>query len=443
MLKKPKKRGQILVEFIYVFPIMLVVLLAALDFTRIFTRELELNFAAYMGARVAAVHSGEDTTIVRKHIRKYSNLYSKLDDNNTKIELATNNNTNTKFIILRRDIMPITRFLWWDTITQVAVAPFMEESVPSSYITYKTNYHYRGSEAYNGKPIIKSLAYKYKDNFARHEATFSGSGMLNNLLPSKWYPQTVITSSARWLAALKGEAWPPYPMLEWWGDAGIGGIIMNKPSKLVIDAMIFRRPSRDNPLTRRYTGFLVGYGKVSFSGGGISPRPSQCWETHTCGPAGYYNAYAANPVFWGFFSDYGASHHAFAYNPCRRKIIVCTPFGCHCVWCVYHKWTRVTHYISSHAGGNMWERNGRYWNFYNAVWALAALPEVYATSVYHANYWNIEGDCWHNCWSGKPDYAPNVVNGMSGFKDYLNQLEKRPPYDEQQTWCDPWAEENR
>ena len=208
---------------------------------------------------------------------------------------------------------------------------------------------------------------------------------------------------------------------------------MDKPSQLTTDAMIYRMLHSANPYTRRYTGFLVGYGKVSFSGGGISPPPEECWDNHAnCGPDGFYNASAWNGWFW---NDNYASHYAFATDPCVDPVIVCDPWGCHCVWCNDHEWTPVFHSIHVHAGGAMWEHNGKYWNYYNAIWALAALPEVYATSVYNANYQNIEGDCWHNCWMGRPDYAPDMVNFIPGFKDYLNQLENAPPYDEQQHSC--------
>lgn len=62
-MKTQRERGQAIVEYIIIFPVLLLLVLGALQFALIYQAKFTLNYAAFMGARQGALKNGSMTSI--------------------------------------------------------------------------------------------------------------------------------------------------------------------------------------------------------------------------------------------------------------------------------------------------------------------------------------------------------------------------------------------
>jgi len=62
-MKRPSQRGQSIVEYIIIFPVLLILILGAMQFALIYQAKFTLNYAAFMGARQGALKNAKLTPI--------------------------------------------------------------------------------------------------------------------------------------------------------------------------------------------------------------------------------------------------------------------------------------------------------------------------------------------------------------------------------------------
>ncbi len=438
-MKDKDKRGQILVEAVMVLPIILVLLFASLDFAKIFVRQIEINFLAYNTARIMMVHS-PDVGIVDKHMNEFSDLYKYINKNHLTKKIEDDNQTGLHYLVLDYKMHKTIKIVpWQGDLVRRAVAPFQMGDPNPRFIPYK----WKGTTTANGEPAIKGFDQDFRKGMAKREGVVtstSGTG-LSSFLMKQWYPEKVNVGGVSFLEAAKWNFWG---MLWWYG-------YLDKYTRKAIDAymMMGYTPvgmGNDEWLSRKYTGFMHGKDRITYWGTATSPKPPIAWDEFgpSCengwGGEYYAHSWTRQPAD-AWTRDDGAFYWAESHEICTDPVY--DPWG-DCLWCAHSEFTPVTHFMISHAGGNIWGNHRSYWNFYNAVWALANIPESYATATYRATYWNIEDDWFHGGWMDEaPSYRPDQVSGMamspigfgsqSGMKEYANQIPKPDPKDEQNT----------
>ncbi len=444
------KSGQMLVEAVIILPIVLMILFSSLDFGRAFIRQIELNFLAYNAARIMMVHQ-PDTAIVRQHIEAYSSLYRNLNRNEDKIKstIIHDDSSDAYVLSIEYSVQRSVSLVPWDTLlVRRGVAPFIMGDPNPRDIPYKWNRHTN----INGEPAIEGYDHVFRKGLARREGvvTSLSGNSLSSFLMKQWYPEKVNVGGVSFLEAAK---------LNWWGLIWWYGYL-DPDTRDAIDAyMMFGLTpvgyGNDEWLTRKYTGFMHGKDRFTYWGMATSPPPPIYWdEGPDCatGNGGFYyaNSWTARP-FDVWSRDDGAMYWAESHEVCTEPIE--GPWGC--IWCAHSEFTPVTHYVMAHAGGGMWNSNTRNnWNFYNAIWTLALLPESYATATYYSNYWNIKDDMLHTEWqNSEPSYKPNEVSGFSaafaGFGSnnnmdkYAGFIPQGNPADEQRTLWMSGSDESR
>ena len=436
-MKKDNKKGQILVEAVMVLPIILVILFSTLDFAKIFVRQIEINFLAYNTARIMMVHS-PDASIVDKHMDEFRSLYKYIDRNNLTKKIETDNETGTHYLVLDYKMHKTVKIVPWNgDLIRRAVAPFQMGDPNPRHIPYK----WKGTTTSHGEPAIKGFDYDFRNGMAKREgvvSSTSGSG-LSSFLMKQWYPEKVNVGGVSFLQAAKWNLWG---LIWWWG-------YLDSDTRKAIDAyMMFGLTpvgwGEDEWLSRKYTGFMHGKDRITYWGMATSPPPPIAWSggpSCSTGWGGQYYAHSWTKQPTDAWSrDDGAFYWAQSHEVCTEPIE--GPWGC--IWCAKSEFTPVNHFMITHAGGGIWSNRRSYWNFYNAVWALANIPESYATATYRATYWNIEDDWMHMGWEDNtPDYRPDQVTGFtmspigfgsqSGMAHYAELIPPRDPADEQNT----------
>ena len=450
MLKeKDKKKGQMLVEAVISLPIILVILFSTLDFARYFVRQIEMNFLAYNTARIMMVHS-PDTSIVSQHLDEYHTLYRNVTKNSVRKEIQQDDTSGVYFLAIEHDVSKSVALVPWDSfLVSRAVAPFqMGDSNPRDI-----PYEWKGQTTHDGEPAIKGFDNDFRNGMAKVEGVVkstSGTG-LSSFLMKQWYPEKVNVGGVSFLEAAKLNLLGIF----WWYA------YLDRDTRRAIDAyMMFGYTpvgrGEDEWLSRKYTGFMHGKDRIGYWGVGTSPPPPIDWDRFgpscSTGWGGQYYANSWTPDMGGALSkDDGAFYWAQSHEICTHPVY---GWHHHCIWCAKSEFTPVRHYVYAHAGGGMWSNKRNYWNFYNAVWALALLPESYATATYYSDYWNIKDDWYHFSWEDRvPDYRPDQVRGMSmnafgmgsqsGMAHYAELIPQSDPKDEQHNWMGEGSDEQR
>ncbi len=457
-----RRKGQFLVEAAIALPIVLVLLFSILDFVRVFERQIELNFLAYNAARIMMVHSA-DPNIVTQHLQEYGGsvpgspkLYNNLKNGAVQVHIDQDDTSGIFYLTISHGMKRSVLFVPSFDITRLGVAAFPMGASQNQDIPYK----WEGKTTSNGEPAIKGFDQEYRKTLPRRETDINKTGTgVATFLAKQWYPKKVNVGGVSYLEAAKfASIWT----MIWWM-----AMVVDKPTRKALDAYMMMGAGpwsvgngsdwtgdEEAPwLGRKYTGFLHGKDKIEYWGMGESPPPDNEWDegpSCSCGMCGFYYANSWTPGLQAISGKDGDFYWAQSQEVCTDPIE--TPWGC--IWCAHSEFEPVEHFTYSHAGGQMWGGKGDYWNFYNAVWAYALLPESYATATYHSAYFNIKPDMWHFPWGGKPGYAPDEVSGMSaalfgagsksGMKMYLNMLENQDPKDEQKAFFGIWgSSENR
>lgn len=445
--KDKSKKGQMLVEAVIVLPIILVILFSSLDFARFFIRQIELNFLAYNAARIMMVHN-PDVSIVDQHLDAHSGLYRNLKKDWVQKSIEHSDTGDVYYLIIEHEMSKSVSLVPWnDLLVRRGVAPFQMGDPNPRHIPYEWN----GAQSINGEPAILGLDHTFRNGMAKIEGVVtstSGSGLASFLM-KQWYPEKVNVAGVSFLQAVKWNLWG---MLWWFG-------YLDSDTRRAIDAYMFFGltpvgSGNDEWLSRKYTGFMHGRDRMGYWGIGTSPPPPIAWSGGPSCATGFSGQYIANswtPDMSGAWSgDDGAFYWAQSREICTEPIT--TPWGC--IWCRASEFTPVQHYVYAHAGGGLWSNKRNYWNFYNAVWALALLPESYATATYYSDYWNIEDDWSHYSWENRvPSYRPDRVSGMSmntwgmgsqgGMANYAKLIPQNDPRDEQHNWMNEGSNENR
>ncbi len=116
---KPNKKGQSLVEFALVMPILLSLILGMLEFGWIFNGKITLTSAAREGARTAIVYetAAAASTPVQSAVEKSSGVSSL-----TSISAITTFETNKAKVVVTAQIKPLVGLFVQDTVDLSAAA---------------------------------------------------------------------------------------------------------------------------------------------------------------------------------------------------------------------------------------------------------------------------------------------------------------------------------